>query len=264
MAQINTKDLDQILIKETTADTNDVFNVLISQGAKGGLAVAAQLINVLNISIPFHHVPRSLNTPSLPLVPSLCHSLSLSLQTPFQSHLRQPMAPPPPYKVNLKVCKVVLLCVLTSCGHCVLNQRKIKDGVKTNNRILASSVWKSIVFHTEKYTLSITQCFEEKALFLSSMYRLMMSNHWKGISGLLIWNFIFSLYCSLCIVLFWKNRLKGGACRDLKKKRRTKTNPHVVNFLCRDQDKRVSVVSRQQWKKKKHIKTSDTVASCEW
>ncbi len=78
MAQINTKDLGQILIKETTADTNDVFNVLISRGAKGGLAVAEQLINVLNISIPFHHVPRSLNSPSLPLVLSLCHSLSLS------------------------------------------------------------------------------------------------------------------------------------------------------------------------------------------
>lgn len=132
MAQINTKDLGQILIKETTADTNDVFNVLISQGAKGGLAVAEQLINVLNISIPFHHVPRSLNSPSLPL--------ALSLQTPFQNHLRQPTSPPPPYKVNLKVCKVVLLCVSTSCGHCVLNQRKIKATVKTNNRILASSV----------------------------------------------------------------------------------------------------------------------------
>ncbi len=140
MAQINTKDLGQILIKETTADTNDVFNVLISRGAKGGLAVAEQLINVLNISIPFHHVPRSLNSPSLPLVLSLCHSLSLSLQTPFQNHLRQLTSPPPPYKVNLKVCKVVLLCVSTSCGHCVLNQRKIKDTVKTNNRILASSV----------------------------------------------------------------------------------------------------------------------------
>lgn len=40
MAPINTKDLGQILIKETTADTNDVFNVLISQGAKGSFAVA--------------------------------------------------------------------------------------------------------------------------------------------------------------------------------------------------------------------------------
>lgn len=39
MAPINSKDLGQILIKETTADTNDVFNVLISQGAKGGFAV---------------------------------------------------------------------------------------------------------------------------------------------------------------------------------------------------------------------------------
>lgn len=29
MARINSKDLGQILIKETTADTNDVFNVLI-------------------------------------------------------------------------------------------------------------------------------------------------------------------------------------------------------------------------------------------
>lgn len=65
MAQINTKDLSQILIKETAADTNDVFNVLILWGAKGGLAVAGHLINVLNISIPFHHVPRSLNSPSL-------------------------------------------------------------------------------------------------------------------------------------------------------------------------------------------------------
>lgn len=65
MAQINTKDLSQILIKETAGDTNDVFNVLILWGAKGGLAVAGHLINVLNISIPFHHVPRSLNSPSL-------------------------------------------------------------------------------------------------------------------------------------------------------------------------------------------------------
>lgn len=37
MAQINNKDLGQILIKETTADTNDVFNVLISQGVGGGV-----------------------------------------------------------------------------------------------------------------------------------------------------------------------------------------------------------------------------------
>lgn len=152
MAWINSKDLGQILIKETTADTNDVFNVLISQGAKGGSAVAEPLINVLNISIPFDHVPRSLNSPSPSLVLSLCHSLSLSLsiQTPFQSRLRLPTSPPPPHKVNLKVCKVVLLCVSTSCGHCVLNGRGIKGTVKTNNRILASSVWKSIVFHTQK------------------------------------------------------------------------------------------------------------------
>lgn len=103
MAWINSKDLGQILIKETTADTNDVFNVLISQGAKGGSAVAEPLINVLNISIPFHHVPRSLNSPSPSLVLSLCHSLSLSLsiQTPFQSRLRLPTSPPPPHKVNL-------------------------------------------------------------------------------------------------------------------------------------------------------------------
>lgn len=40
MVQINTKDLGQILIKETTADTNDVFNVSILRRAKGGLAVA--------------------------------------------------------------------------------------------------------------------------------------------------------------------------------------------------------------------------------
>lgn len=40
MAPINSRDLGQILIKETTPDTNDVFNVLISQGAKGGFAVA--------------------------------------------------------------------------------------------------------------------------------------------------------------------------------------------------------------------------------
>lgn len=157
MAQINTKDLGQILIKETTADTNDVFNVLISRGAKGGLAVAKQLINVLNISIPFHHVPRSLNSPSLPLVLSLCHSLSLFARL-CTTIWGNPCPLPPPYKVNLKVCKVVLLCVSTSCGHCVLNQRKIKDTVKTNNRILTRSVWKSIVFHTEKYTLSITPC----------------------------------------------------------------------------------------------------------
>ena len=154
MARINSNDLGQILIKETTADTNDVFNVLISRGAKGGSAVAEPLINVLNISIPFHHVPRSLNSPSPSLVLSLCHSLSLSrllsLQTPFQSRLRLPASPPPPHKVNLKVCKVVLLCVSTSSGHCVLNGRGIKGTVKTNNRILASSVWKSIVFHTQR------------------------------------------------------------------------------------------------------------------
>lgn len=154
MAQINTKDLGQILIKETTADTNDVFNVLIWQGAKGGLAVAAQLINVLNISIPFHHVPRSLNSPSPSLALSLCHSLSFSLPLSFQRLFRtiadSPWPPPPPYKVNLKVCKVMLLCVLTSCGHCVLNHRKIKDGVKTDNRILASNAWKSTHYFNYK------------------------------------------------------------------------------------------------------------------
>ncbi len=62
------------------------------------------------------------------------------LQKPFQKHLRQPTSLPPPHKVNLKVCKVVLLCVSTSCGHCVLNQRKIRDTVETNDRILAPSV----------------------------------------------------------------------------------------------------------------------------
>lgn len=70
----------------------------------------------------------------------------------------------------------------------------------------------------------------------------------------------------LCIVL-WKNRLKGGACHDLEKNEQKKqNNPHIVNSLCRERDKRASVVSRQQWeKKKKHnIKTSDAVASCEW
>lgn len=35
MARINRKDLGQILIKETTADTNDVFNVLIQRGIAG-------------------------------------------------------------------------------------------------------------------------------------------------------------------------------------------------------------------------------------
>lgn len=36
MARINRKDLGQILIKETTADTNDVFNVLIRRGRGEG------------------------------------------------------------------------------------------------------------------------------------------------------------------------------------------------------------------------------------
>lgn len=126
MAPINRKDLGQILIKETTADTNDVFNVLISRGAKGGLDVAEQLINVLNISIPFHHLPRSLNSLGLPPC-SITLSFPLSIQTPFQSHPSQSASLPPPCKVNVKVFKVVLLCVSTSCGHCVLNLRKIKD-----------------------------------------------------------------------------------------------------------------------------------------
>lgn len=105
MAQINTKDLGQILIKETTADTNDVFNVLISRGAKGGLAVAEQLINVLNISIPFHHVPRSLNSPSLSLVLSLCHSplsLSLSSKAPFSEPSEAALFPSPTLQGELE------------------------------------------------------------------------------------------------------------------------------------------------------------------
>lgn len=36
MAWINRKDLGQILIKETTADTNDVFNVSIRRGEESG------------------------------------------------------------------------------------------------------------------------------------------------------------------------------------------------------------------------------------
>lgn len=75
MAQINSTDLSQILIKETAADTNDVFNLLIRRGAKGGLAVAENLINVFNISIPFHHVPRSLNASGLLLALSLFYSI---------------------------------------------------------------------------------------------------------------------------------------------------------------------------------------------
>lgn len=124
MAQINTKDLGQILIKETTADTNDVFNVLILWGAKGGLTVEEQLINVLNISIPFHRVPRSLNSLSRPLMPSLSRSLSLFLNTFSVPSSDSPHPLPPPYKVNLKVCRVVLLCVSTSCGYCCVKPKK--------------------------------------------------------------------------------------------------------------------------------------------
>lgn len=153
-----------------------------SRWGGGGLAVAEQLINVLNISIPFHHVPRSLNSPSPPLVLSLCHSLSFSKTIWGNLH---PL-PHFPYKVNLKVCKVVLLCVSTSCGHCVLNQRKITDAAKTDDRILASSVRKRLS-HGETLSFNYTMLiFGKKAICLSSIYRLMMSNHWKRISGLLI------------------------------------------------------------------------------
>lgn len=123
MAQINTKDLGQILIKETTADTNDVFNVLISQGAKGGFAVATQLINVLNISILFIMYQDHL---ILPLFLLFYHS-AVSPSAFSEPSEVVPAPSPPSYKVNLKVCKVVLLCVLTSCGHCLLNQVEKKN-----------------------------------------------------------------------------------------------------------------------------------------
>lgn len=124
MAQINTKDLGQILIKETTADTNDVFNVLILRGAKGGLAVAKQLINVLNISIPFHHVPRSLNSPSFSCSFTLSLSLSCSLCTPLHS---QSMSPPPILQgelEGLQGCAFMCLNFLWSlCVKAEKNQR---------------------------------------------------------------------------------------------------------------------------------------------
>lgn len=59
---------------------------------------------------------------------------------PFQYHLRRLTSPPPLYKVNLKVYKVVLLCAQTSCGQCVLNQRKIKDTLKHHTTLLATSL----------------------------------------------------------------------------------------------------------------------------
>lgn len=111
MAQINSTDLSQILIKGTAADTNDVFNLLIRHGAKSGLAVAENLINVFNISIPFHHVPRSLNSPCFSSC-SITLSFSPSCWILFEKDLRQCSSPPPPDKVKLKVCKVVLLCLV--------------------------------------------------------------------------------------------------------------------------------------------------------
>ena len=177
MAQINSKDLGQILIKETTADTNDVFNVLISQGAKGGFAVAAQLINVLNISIPFHHVPASLNSPSLPLV------LSLRLPRPSSKRLFRtvggsPQPLPHPCKVNLKVCKVVLLCVFASCGHCVLNRGKNQRWCQEQQQDSGIECMKINCLSQQRNSLfSITRRFENSYPPFFSMCRLMMSNH---------------------------------------------------------------------------------------
>lgn len=128
------KDLSQILIKETAADTNDVFNVLIWRGAKGGFAVAEHLINVLNISIPFHHVPRSLNSPSRLFVLSLCHSPP-SLQMPFQNHVWQPLSPPPNLtRWTWRSARLCFYVSQTSSSQCVLNQIKIKGCVRFNSR----------------------------------------------------------------------------------------------------------------------------------
>lgn len=256
MAQINTTDLGQILIKETTADTNDVFNVLISQGAKGGLAVAAQLINVLNISIPFHHVPRSLNSPSLSLDLSLCHSLSLppSSQRLFRTIADSPWPPPPPYKVNLKVCKVVLLCVLSSCGHCVLNHRKIKDGVKTDNRILASNAWKSThVFQLQNtWKKSNIPLFSVQVNDVKSMKR----DFW-----ITCMEFKLFFVLSLCVAPFRRIGWKEKLVMTLKKKKWTRTKPYIVNFWCRQRERQDSLNAEVFKTEKKKL---DIVAFCEW
>lgn len=146
----------------------------------------------------------------LPLFLLFYHSVILSLPPSlsqdafFRNIWDSPWPLPPTHKVNLKVCKVVLLCVLTSCGHCVLNLTKIKDGVKTNNKILASSVWKSIASNTEKYVLIITQCFEKKLFPLFNI----QVNDVKSLQGdfwitlfiiiIIIWNVIFFFVFSLC------------------------------------------------------------------
>lgn len=58
----------------------------------------------------------------LPLLLLLLSYRSVWLSSP--SVFSGGRAPPPARKVNLKVCEVALLCVLTSRGHCWLNQEK--------------------------------------------------------------------------------------------------------------------------------------------
>lgn len=135
MARINTKDLGQILIKETTADTNDVFNVLISQGAKGGFAVATQLINVLNISILFIMYQDHL---ILPLFLLFYHS-AVSPFT-FSEPSEVVPAPPPILQGELEGLQGCAFMCLNFLWPLLVKKKKIKDGVKTNNRIVASNI----------------------------------------------------------------------------------------------------------------------------
>lgn len=167
-----------------------------------------QLINVLNISIPFHHVLRSLNTP-----PSCSITLSSSFPPLALPHLPLSGRGCNPYcssssssthcKVNLKVCKVALLCVLTSCGQSCSSLREEVGGrneskmVSGLNRIRASSLWKSMVLLLENCTLSNTRCFEKrqtplKPPWLKHTYVLSVQVNdvkWlQGISGLRVQN----------------------------------------------------------------------------
>lgn len=163
MAEINTKDLSQILIKETAADTNDVFNVLICRGAKGGFAVAEHLINVLNISIPFHHVLRSLNSPSLLLVPSLHHMLPPTTCL-FRIILGNLHSFPHLTRWTWRSAGFCFYVSQTSSSLVMLNPRKIKDNVKTNKYKIPASY---MGCHPERDTFNHGGVFYKKnSLFM--------------------------------------------------------------------------------------------------
>lgn len=96
MAPINSKDLGQILIKETTADTNDVFDVLIWWGPRVGWRWSMYLTLAFLFIVYQDHL-------ILPLVPLCHHSLVLSTAKHLLSTVsRRPASPPPPPQGELE------------------------------------------------------------------------------------------------------------------------------------------------------------------